>query len=417
MPEQIADKIFLHRTPGGLTVLLEPLDHVVSTALVLAAPLGAGRDAEAAAGAAGVISEWMFRGAGGRSSREISGRLDYLGCHRDETVRSEAMYLSSCQAEHALDETLGLYVNLLSRTTYDEATFAPCVELARQELEGLADQPSRMCSLGLREQFFPTPLGASPYGTAEGLAALTPDLCRRHGRRLTGAPDCILAVAGRFEVDRLAGRIDELSAHWAGEAAGPVEIGAAPRGVSFIEKASAQVQIGLAWDAPGPTDEAYYPCRVAEMVLSGGMGSRLFTEVREKRGLVYSVSASYRANSRAAGLFVYAGTSPDRAQQTLEVTAAELDRLAEGVSEDELAIARTQLKSALVMQSERTMSRGFALANDWLRIGRVRTLEEIAERIDRVSLDQVNGYLAARPPGDYTAVVVGPGPLDTACIE
>jgi predicted Zn-dependent peptidase len=141
------------------------------------------------------------------------------------------------------------------------------------------------------------------------------------------------------------------------------------------------------------------------------MSGRLFTEVREKRGLCYSVGASYSSVRDFACVFGYAGTSNDRAQATLDCFIAELERLSDGVTAAELDRAKIGLKSNTIMQEESTSARSGAMAHDWFVRGRIRTLDEIAKAIDSGTVDQVNAYLKANKPGPFTIVIVGPKEL------
>ena len=126
-------------------------------------------------------------------------------------------------------------------------------------------------------------------------------------------------------------------------------------------------------------DEDYYDVRVAVSVLSGGMSARLFTEVREKRGLCYAIGARYHGLKDAAGLLCYAGTTPEKAQETLDVIVAEFNRLSEGITEEEIQRAKVGLKSALIMQSESSGARAGGIGSDYHLLCRVRSLDEIKE--------------------------------------
>ena len=142
------------------------------------------------------------------------------------------------------------------------------------------------------------------------------------------------------------------------------------------------------------------------------MSSRLFTEVREKRGLCYSVYATMHTLRDRGSVLCYAGTSAERAQETLDVTLAELVRLAEGMQPDELDRLKARIKSGLIMQQESSISRSGAIARDWYHLGRVRTLDEIGRLVDALSCESINSYLAANPPRDFTIVTLGPQPLE-----
>ena len=116
-------------------------------------------------------------------------------------------------------------------------------------------------------------------------------------------------------------------------------------------------------------------------------------------------------------MFTYAGTPPDRAQQTFEVTAGELRRLVEGITSEEMDRARTQLKSALVMQGESTAARADALASDWYHMRKLRSLSELSQAIEKVTVEEVLAYLREFPAEDFTVLIIGPEPLDISLID
>ena len=180
---------------------------------------------------------------------------------------------------------------------------------------------------------------------------------------------------------------------------------------SYEKNTPEQTHIGIAWPSVTETDDDYYTVRLAVEVLSGGMSGRLFTEVREKRGLCYSVWAGYSSLKGQGSILGYAGTSNDRAQATLDCMVTELHRLSEGVTKDELDRAKTGLKASSIMQGESTSARAGSIAHDYFMRGRIRTLDEIKDAIDAVSVEKVNAFLKANHPGPFTIVTVGPKDL------
>ncbi|CAN5843416.1 hypothetical protein BH11PLA1_BH11PLA1_23970 [soil metagenome] len=178
---------------------------------------------------------------------------------------------------------------------------------------------------------------------------------------------------------------------------------------------SNQAHIFLAHDAPAESHPDARLERLAVAVLSGGSASRLFSEVREKRGLCYSVSAGYSADKLFGRTIAYVGTTPERAQQSLDVLRAELARIgtsAGAVTAEELARAKIGHKSSLVFSGESAGARAMALAIDQHRIGRPRSLDEIATESESVTLGELNSYLARRKTGATTLVTLGPGKLE-----
>src|SRR5260370_21230165 len=145
-------------------------------------------------------------------------------------------------------------------------------------------------------------------------------------------------------------------------------------------------------------------------VLHGGMSARLFTEVREKRGLCYAVWASYQTFKDRGSVVCYAGSTNERAQETLDVTLQELKRLQEGIEPEEVDRVKAGLKSSLIMQEESTSARAGTLASDWYFLGRVRGIAEIQSAIDSLTPSSIVAHLRRCPPRDFTIVTLGPKP-------
>ncbi|MFB3891050.1 MAG: M16 family metallopeptidase [Phycisphaerae bacterium] len=411
-----AEEFFIKEMPNGMTLLGQRMPQVTSAAMTLLAPAGSSHDEAQAAGSASVIAEWVLRGAGDRDTRMLNDELDSLGCQHSEHVNSEHMQFAAAQLGRNLPQVLAIYADIVRRPRLEDATFEPCRQLALQDLAALEDEPAQKCNLMLRERFYPYPLGRSPYGTAETLAALTPEVVRRQAQVHFNPHGAILAVAGAFDWARLCEDVDKYFGAWTQPADKPVTASPPARGALHVRKESAQVHIAMAHETAVAGDKRYYAARVAETVLSGGMSGRLFTEVREKRGLVYNVGSRYHSLKGAAGMFTYAGTTPEKAQQTLDVTIGELRRLGKGVTADELSRARTQLKSALVLQGESTSARANALAGDWYHLRRLRSLAEISAAIDRTTVDDVLACVAQYPARRLTVLTIGPEPLNLDAI-
>ena len=410
------EEIFVAELPNGMVLLGEPMANVASASLLLAVPAGAAYDPPAAGGAASVACEWSVRGAGLRSTRQLNEALDALGCHHDQHVQSEHVLYSAAQLGRHLPEALSLQADILLRPRLDGAAFGPSRELVRQDLASLADEPAQLCMTRLAERFYPAPFGRCIYGSDESLASLAAAPLRDAWRRVCRPEGTILAVAGAFDWPAVCEQAERLFGGWTGRPLAEHVLSPAPRGVLQLTKDTAQTHIGLAHAAPPIGHRCYYASRLAETVLSGGAGSRLHTEVREKRGLAYHVASHYHGLKGMAGMFTYAAATPPLAEQTFELVVAEIRRLGEGASDEELTRARTQLKSALIMQNEATGARAAALASDWFHLRRVRTFEEIARAVEAVSAGDVVECLREFPAADFAVVTIGPEALDTSGI-
>jgi len=416
MGVNVPEEFFSEQLPNGLTLLGQRMEQVSSAATALVLAGGSASDEPDRLGAASIATEWCLRGAGDRDTRQLNDALDTLGCQHHESVQSEHVQFSAAQLGRNLADVLTIYADIVRRPRLEDATFGPSRDLVLQDLLAIEDEPAQKCNMMLRERFYPPPLGRCAYGTVESLEAATADGVREHVQRAFLPADAILAVAGNIDWAAFRDLAVERFGGWEGPASPSIQPETPAGGVTHIQKDSAQVHVALAHASLPASDGRYYAARVAETVLSGGMSCRLFTEVREKRGLVYHVSTRYHSLKDHAGFFTYAGTTPGKAQETLDVIVGELRRLAEGIEPAELARAKTQLKSGMVMQGESTSARSGALAADWYHLQRLRGLDEIAAEIDRITADDVLAYLDAFPARDFTLLYIGPETLDVGVL-
>jgi predicted Zn-dependent peptidase len=400
-----------HDLPNGMTLLAERMDHVRSASLFLLVPSGYAYDPPDRLGTATVLAEMLVRGAGDRDSKQLSLALDNLGTDRGESVGPFNVVLSAGTLARNLPAVLDLYADVARRPHLPDEELEPARELALQDLLGLEDSPQEKVILELKARYYPSPLNRNRYGTEAGLTALTPALVKDHYRKRFRANGAILSVAGAIDWPALKGQVERLFGDWPGGAdPEPPADGHVPRS-EHLPKDTQQTQVALAFPSAAFTDPDYYAARGAVGVLSGGMSARLFTEVREKRGLCYSVYATHDTVRDRGAVIGYAGTRADRAQQTLDVMVAEFRRLSEGITDDEVDRVKAALKTSLVMQQESTGARASSMASDWFYLRRVRTVEEVQAAVDGLTPTQILGYLERYPVKDLTVVTLGPEPL------
>jgi predicted Zn-dependent peptidase len=400
-----------HRLPGGMTLVAERMTGVQSAAMALLLPAGAATDPDGLCGSATVLSDLVLRGAGSRDSKELINQLDGLGLQRSSGAGVYHTHFSCSAVAAKVIEALPTYADIARRPKFPKSGFDAARDLALQALAGIDDEPRQKLLIALRERHFPGPLGRNPMGRKEDLESLTLRDCRDEHARRYCAGGAILAIAGNIDFETVKREAEKCFGDFEGVSAPPDQ--AKPSGANhhFEAQQSEQTHIGIAYPSVSEADPEYYTMCMAIEVLGGGMSGRLFTEVREKRGLVYNVSAAYSGLKGLGAILCYAGTSNDRAQATLECVLGELHRLSAGVNSAELERARIGLKAATIMQAESTGGRASGIAYDYFLRGRIRTLDEIKAKIDEVTLDRVNSYLKEHTPGPFTVVIVGPKDL------
>ncbi|HEV3163469.1 MAG TPA: pitrilysin family protein [Isosphaeraceae bacterium] len=401
-----------HQYPNGLVLVAEAMPGVQSAAFSLLLPAGAAYEREDRCGTAAMLSEWVSRGAGDRDSREVLTALDNLGVSHGESAQTLHTSLSAATLGRNLIGALEIYADILQRPHLNEDEVEPIRALTLQSLQSLEDDPSSRVIYELRRRHFPDPWGRAAPGTPEGVEAVTADDLTTFFHEAYRPNGAILGVAGALDWPRLRDAVGRLFSDWAPRPEPVVTVRPTGPNRDHIVKESQQIQIAIAFPTETVGSPDYYLARAAAAILGGYSSARLFTEVREKRGLCYSVYASYESQRDRAAVLCYAGTSPDRAQQTLDVTLAEIERLRiSGIDAEELDTMRASLKSSLIMQQESSMSRSASLASDWFHLGRVRSLGEISQALDDLTPASVGAFAARQVIDDLTILTLGPTPL------
>lgn len=407
----MGQQVFQHILPNGLVLLAERMDHVRSVAVNFLIPAGAAFDPEGQFGAASVLAELLTRGAGDRNSRQLSLALDNLGVDHSESAGVVNLRLGGSALGRNILPLLDIYADIILRPHLPEEELEPVQSLSLSELESLEDSPQGKVMVELHRRYYPSPLNKDRRGRAEDLESLTIDDVRAQYKSRVRPNRAILSVAGNVEWEPLKERVEKLFGAWEPGDVPDVAVQPHQPKSEHLHKDSAQTQIAFAYPSVPVGHKDYFAARAAEGVLSGGMSARLFTEVREKRGLCYSVGVRHETFRDRGTMIGYAGTGPDRAQQTLDVTLAELRKLKDGVTDDEIDRVKAGLKSSLIMAEESTGARASSIASDWYFLGRVRSPEEIQAAIDALAPKVVMAHLEEHPVRDVTLVTLGQNPL------
>jgi predicted Zn-dependent peptidase len=400
-----------HQLSNGLVLLAEPVGTVESAAFTLLTPCGCSNDPADRLGLSSMLSDMALRGAGPRDSRALINDLEVLGVERGESVGISQTSFSGATLAENLQEALTIYADIVQRPHLPAEQLEASRLVCLQEIRGVEDEPAQKLMDELRRRTYPDPWGRASHGDEAGVNAASLSDVQSQWQRYYRPNGAILGIAGKVDWDRLVEHVESKFGDWKRFDV-KADVERAPVVTTpHIDFEGNQCHIGIAFPSVPYRDAKYLQAWAAVGVLSGGMSSRLFTEVREKRGLCYSVSASLQTQLTRARVLCYAGTTTERAQETLDVTYAELLRLRDGVEQSELGRLKARIKSGLIMQQESTSSRSGSIARDWYHLGRVRTLEELGRQVDELTAKSINEYLEEHPPGDFTFATLGPEPL------
>ncbi|GEM45718.1 M16 family metallopeptidase [Deinococcus cellulosilyticus] len=389
--------IHTHRFNNGFRLALEERS-TLGVSLELHLPFGSALDPEGKAGLSALVAEWIFRGAGPYSAQDLLNRLDDLSTGRGSGgVSSEHMpFKTSCLPEH-LEAVLHLLGVVLREPQLQASELRSLKALALADLETMQDSPADQAQLLFREALLGKGYGHYASGTPESLKSIRHRDAVKHAGRLS-LEGAVLTVVGPLDWERLLDTVNSIFGDW--QAAAP-EFPTAHLNPPFQmhqPSPTQQTHILLAHPAFRPSDPEWYAFMLAVNVLSGGSSSRLFDEVREKRGLVYGVHAGIQVIRDVAYLQTYASSSPGKARETLQVTLEVIAGLKNGISAAELQHARTGVLSDLIMSGENSRSRAAQMARDLWRLGHVRSLKEIQQCVEKVTLEQVQATLEGWTP-------------------
>jgi predicted Zn-dependent peptidase len=406
------ERFLRQRLSNGAQVVGEPMAGVQSAAVGLLFGVGARDESDARYGISHFLEQMIFRGTERRTARQVSEEFDRLGASYDSSAGIE-MHIMSCQL---LGDKLAAALDVLVDCARFPAFPADALDSVRtlqlQEISQRDDRPpQKVMDLVRRELFKGSPLANDVLGSPETVENIDRDSLVEHHQKFFRPENAVISVAGNFAWESLIETLETLTSDWTGPARrASVSAPEAHRSITVLNKEDAsQENLGFAFRAVAAPDPRYHAAGLTAQALGGGTSSRLHREVREKRGLAYAAQARFDGFESTGLVRIYVGTSPERAPESVEVVLSELDKLqASGLEQEELARAKTRLKSQVIMRSESTYARMATNMRSWWMEGKLYTLDESKQRIDSVSLDDIGALLKELEITDFAAVALGP---------
>ncbi|HEY1975458.1 MAG TPA: pitrilysin family protein [Candidatus Baltobacteraceae bacterium] len=405
--------------PNGLRVLTETMPAVRSASIGVWADVGSALETRASRGISHLVEHMLFKGTTRRSARAIAETMDGVGGNLNAFTDKE----TTCYYAKVIDRHVPLALDVLAdmflNSTFDPGELAKEQNVVLEEIKMYEDSPDELIhDLFLQTMWNGADLGEPTIGFADSVLKVTPDALRTHMRGHYAPNSVIVAAAGNVEHDRFVEMVSEQFASFEGTCALPTaEAPQSTPAVHVRHKDSEQAYVVLGTRGLSVRDERRYALSLLDTILGGGMSSRLFQEIREKRGLVYTVY-SFQAAYREAGLFgVYCGTSPEHVQSCIDLTVEQFHRVAdERVSDDELHLAKEHMKGNLTLSLESTSSRMIRLGRNEFALGRYLSPEEIEARVDAVTADELQELAQELLPDPNVGLCVI-GPVDESTIS
>lgn len=396
---------------NGLRVVVEYIPHVRSVSFGIWVKTGSRNETTDNNGISHFIEHMLFKGTDTRSAKDIADLFDGIGGNVNAFTAKEY----TCYFAKVLDEHLPIAVDALSdmffNSLLDEAELAKEKNVILEEISMYEDTPDdKVHDLASRASYGEHPLAYSILGLEDRLTAMGPDTLRGYMNERYTIANTVISIAGNVEekallelLEKHFGAFSNRSNFAVGNEA-PVFIGE----YSFFKKKTEQNHICLTFPGCSITDANLYAMILLNNALGGGMSSRLFQEIREKRGLAYSVY-SYHTSYADSGLFtIYAGTAPKQTKEVLDLTIEQLGELSvKGLSDEELHRGKEQLKGSLILSLESTSSRMNRLGKNELMLGRHYTLDDLLNRIDKVTMNDIQTITKQMLSVPFAVAMVG----------
>jgi predicted Zn-dependent peptidase len=378
--------------PNGLRVLTEAMPAVRSATVGIWADVGSAVESRDRRGISHLVEHMLFKGTQRRTARQIAETMDSVGGNLNAFTDKE----TTCYYAKVIDRHVPLALDVLAdmflHSTFDPLELSKEQKVILEEIKMYDDSPDELIhDIFLQTMWSGSSLGEPTIGFAESVMGVTPEGLRAHMRAHYAPTAVIVAAAGNVEHDRFVELVAEEFGGFQGACVLPrAERPATTPATNIRFKESEQAYVVMGTRGIDIRDDRRYALSLLDTVLGGGMSSRLFQEIREQRGLVYSVY-SFQAAYRAAGLFgVYAGTSAENVQACVDVIVEQFARARNTpIERDEFQLAKEHIKGNLTLSLEASSSRMIRLGRNEFALGRHVSAEEIEQRIDAVTPDEV----------------------------
>jgi predicted Zn-dependent peptidase len=377
----------LHRLGNGVTVVCDPMDGLESFALSAVAGRGARFEPPDRSGWSHLLEHMVFKGAAGRSARDIVEAVEREGGMINAATGYERTSFQVRGLKGRLPLGMRIVSDLMLRPTLDEAELEREKDVVAQEIAEAADTPDdHVFELAQGAAFHGQPLGRPILGAPEVMRSATPALLEDWRARIYAPDQLVVSASGAVDEDELLALAEACFGDAAGPSTPAPDPGRFVGGLRPTARRLEQAHLVFLVPAPGARDDDYYAMRLFAEALGGGMSSRLFQEAREKLGLAYAVDAWADAYTDVGMLGIYAGAAADNASALARTAADQIRALAERIEPDELDRAKAQVKSHLLMAREAPLMRAEQAAGQTLLFGRLFSSAEIVEAIEAVEL-------------------------------
>jgi predicted Zn-dependent peptidase len=375
---------------NGLRVATESLPGMESVTVAASVGVGARNERAEEGGLSHLLEHMAFKGTKRRSARAIAEEMDMVGGNMNAYTSLENTVYHTRILKNDVPLAVDMLADILQHSAFDKEELAREREVILQEIAMHYDTPDDLIFDHFSKTAYPDqPLGRSILGPAEQVSAYTQDDLAQYINKHYQASNMVVTAAGNVEHDAFVALVGEHFTGLSTTAHTPAEKADYKGGDSRTKRKLEQLHLMLGFEAISFHSKDYYVWQVLSMVLGGGMSSRLFQEVREKRGLAYTVQAFISAYADSGVFAIYAATGENKAAEMMPVICDEIMKLQLGIGEHELQRSKNQIKASLLMSRESSSSIAEWIGRHLLNYNRYKPAAEIAALIDAVTIEDI----------------------------
>lgn len=399
-----------HTLSNGLTVLFDKMPQIESVSIRILFKAGSRNEQNSIQGISHILEHMLFKGTKKRSAKDIAFEFDSIGGYLNAfTCKERTVYHAKC-----LKDDLGIAVDILSdiliESVYDQDELSREQKVICQEISDAEDNPEDVLFDALFNQAFPQhQIGKPIAGSHTSVLSCTRDDLIQYFAKYYSPTNAFLSISGNIDETKILELINDKFSSWQNQSS-KVQKDTLPQyigGEVRINKPIEQAHVALVFNGVSVMDEKYYVHQISAIIAGGSMSSRLFQEVREKRGLAYSISA-FSTNYSDCGIWgIYGSTDPHSLNELINVSIDELKKMTYDTNDIEVKIAKAQVKASLLMSMESSGNRAEKLVNNLSIFGRVIPNEEIVAKIDAITVEDIQNCLKTLLSSKYTLSAVG----------
>ncbi len=399
---------------NGLSVVTETMDHLESVSLGVWVASGSRNEATDEHGVAHMLEHMAFKGTRSRTAREIVEQIENVGGDVNAATSMETTSYYARMLKNDVGLGIDILHDILTRSVIDNNELAREKHVVLQEIGASKDSPEDMVYENFQSAAFHNQsLGRPIMGTPKSVSSFESSHLRQYLGKNYHGPNMVLSCAGALSHDELLKLAQDKFSEFSPDPAPKAESASYVGGENIDKRDLMEAQIMIGFEGRAYHARDFYASQLLATILGGGMSSRLFQEVRENRGLCYSVYAFHWGFSDTGTFGIHAATSQEDVRELVPVIINELKRAADGITIEEANRARAQIRAHLLMSNESPSARSGQNARQILLFGRLITNEELMERLDAISPDRISD-LARRLFFETTPTIAAVGPVDYA---